>query len=134
RTEADGSTSILPPGGSMVFHGWSNGFSKMDGADLAALFITLQARLVQDDASRGDDRAKSEYLLHVGGDYYPDTSTRVTDLAPAYYFPGIGVSRAKLVTNEWQAFSFATLDVAERNPGGGAMSEDAFRQSPPPLD
>ena len=133
RDDADG-TSILPPGGSMVYHGWSNGFSTMDGADLGALFITLQARLVQDDPARGDDRAQSEYLLHVGGDYYPDTSTRVTDLAPAYYFPGIGVSRAKLVTSEWRAFSFATLDVAAGNPGGGAMSEDAFRQAPPPLD
>jgi hypothetical protein len=133
RDDADG-TSILPPGGGMVYHGWSNGFSTMDGADLGALFITLQARLVQDDPARGDDRAQSEYLLHVGGDYYPDTSTRVTDLAPAYYFPGIGVSRAKLVTNEWRAFSFATLDVAAGNPGGGAMSEDAFRRAPPPLD
>jgi hypothetical protein len=133
REDADG-TAIMPPGGSMVFHGWSNGFSSMDGADLDALFITLQARLVQDDPARGDDRAQSEYLLHVGGDYYPDRSTRVTDLAPAYYFPGIGVSRAKLVTKDWQAFSFTTLDVAARNPGGGAISEDSFRQAPPPLD
>lgn len=133
RTESDGSTSILPPLGNLVFHGWGNGFSEIDGSDVAAVFMTLQARLVVDDANGSDDRGAARYLVHVGGDYYPDTSTRVSDLAPAYYFPGIGVSRAKLVSNDWQAFNFSTIDAGVQDPGGG-LSEAELRANPPPLD
>ena len=132
RDEADGSTSIRPPGGSMVFHGWGGGFSQIEGSDVAAMFMTLQARLVKDNAGGKDDRSSAKYLIHVGGDYYPDSSTRVSDLAPAYYFPGIGVSRAKLVSNEWQAFNFATIDTGVQDPGGG-LSEAELRSNPPPL-
>jgi hypothetical protein len=131
RTESDGSTSILPPGGNLVFHGWGS-FSDIDGSDVAAIFMTLQARLVKDDANRQDDRGAARYLIHVGGDYYPDRSTRVSDLGPAYYFPGIGTSRSKLVSNDWQAFNFATIDVARQDPGG-ALTEADFRANPPPL-
>ncbi len=134
RTEADGSTSILPPGGNMVFHGWSAGFSAINGPDIAAVFLTLQARLVKDNESGVDDRAGAKYLIHVGGDYYPETSTRASDLAPAYYFPGIGVSRAKLVNNQWQAFNFSTIDVGVQDPGGATLSEAELRAAPPPLE
>jgi hypothetical protein len=131
RGESDGSTSIRPPGGSLVFHGWGS-FSDIDGSDVAAIFMTLQARLVKDNANGKDDRSSAKYLIHVGGDYYPDRSTRVSDLGPAYYFPGIGTSRAKLVSSEWQAFNFATIDVAKQDPGG-ALTESEFLASPPPL-
>jgi hypothetical protein len=132
RTESDGSTSIRPPGGSMVFHGWGGGFSDIDGSDVAAMFMTLQARLVKNNPAGNDDRSSAKYLIHVGGDYYPDRSTRVSDLAPAYYFPGIGVSRAKLVSNDWQAFNFATIDAGVQDPGGG-LTEAELRSNPPPL-
>ena len=132
RTEADGSTSIRPPGGAMVFHGWGRGFTDIDGPDVGAIFVTLQARLVKDEPGGSDDRSLAKYLIHVGGDYYPDRSTRVSDLAPAYYFPGIGVSRAKRVSNHWQAFNFATIAVGVQDPGG-SLSEAEFRANPPPL-
>jgi hypothetical protein len=133
RREADGSTSIRPPGGQTVFHGWGSDFSDIDGPDVAAIFVTLRARLVRDDPAGGDDRAAAQYLVHVGGDYYPDRATRVSDLGPAYYFPGIGVSRSKLVTPEWQSFNFATIDVGVQDPGG-SLSEAEFRSAPPPLE
>ena len=56
----------------------------------------------------------------------------MSDLAPAYYFPGIGVSRAKLVSNDWQAFNFATIDAGVQDPGGG-LTEAELRSNPPPL-
>jgi hypothetical protein len=133
RTEEDGSTSIMPPGGNMVFHGWSGGFSAIDGSDVAGVFLTLQARLVKDDEAGVDDRAAAKYLLHVGGDYYPDTSTRASDLAPAYYFPGIGVSRAKMVTNDWQAFNFSTINVGASDTGA-TLTEEELRAAPPPIE
>lgn len=134
RSEADGSTSILPPGGNLVFHGWSSGFSEIEGSDVGAIFLTLQARLVKDDETGTDDRAAARYLVHVGGDYYPDTSTRASDLAPAYYLPGIGLSRAKLVANDWQAFNFSTVDVGVDDPGGATLTEAELRAAPPPLE
>ena len=133
RTESDGSTSVLPPSGNLVYHGWGS-MDDIYGSDLAGLFITLQARLVKDKASGIDDRAKAKYLVHVGGDYYPTRTTRVNDTAPAYYFPGIGVSRAKMVSSDWQAYSFSTIDVGVEDPGGGVMSEAQFRAAPPPLE
>ncbi len=133
RTESDGSTAVLPPSGNLVFHGWG-GFSNITGSDVGGVFITMQARLVQDNPSGADDRSKAKYLVHVGGDYYPDQSTRVSDMAPAYYFPGIGMSRAKLVGNDWQAFNFSTIDVGVEDPGGGVMTEGQFRAAPPPLE
>jgi hypothetical protein len=134
RTESDGSTSVLPPGGNLLFHGWGGGIQAINGSDVGALFVTLQARLIKNNASGTDDRAKAKYLIHVGGDYYPTVSTRVTDLAPAYYFPGIGTSRAKLVKSEWQAFNFSTIDVGVEDPGGGVMTEAQLRAAPPPLE
>lgn len=134
RTESDGSTSILPPSGNLVFHGWSKGFSQIDGSDVGAVFLTLQARLVKDKEAGPDDRNRAKYLIHVGGDYYPSTSTRASDLAPAYYFPGIGLSRAKLVNDNWQAFNFSTIDVGVEDPGGATLTEAQLRANPPPLD
>ncbi len=133
RTETDGSTSVLPPGGNLVYHGWGN-LTNLSGSDVAAIFVTLQARLVLNNTSGNDDRSAAKYLIHVGGDYYPETSTRVSDMAPAYYFPGIGVSRAKLVSSQWQAFNFSTIDVGVEDPGGGTISEAELRSNPPPLE
>ena len=118
----------------LVFHGWSSGFSRIDGPDIGAVFLTLQARLVKDKDSGTDDRDRAKYLIHVGGDYYPETSTRASDLAPAYYFPGIGLSRAKLVNNNWQAFSFSTINVGVEDPGGATLTEAELRANPPPLE
>ncbi|MGE0799930.1 MAG: hypothetical protein AB7G13_23195 [Lautropia sp.] len=134
RREADGTTSVLPPGGNAVFHGWGSLIDLTNPADIAAVYVTMQARLVLNNANGNDDRGAAKYLIHVGGDYYPERSTRVTDMGPSYFFPGIGVSRSKLVTTEWQGFNFATIDSAIQDPGGGVISEAAFRAAPPPLE
>ncbi len=34
-------------------------------------------RLVVDNPARPDDRSRAKFLIHVGADYYPETSTRV---------------------------------------------------------
>jgi hypothetical protein len=133
RNESDGSVSVLPPGGDLVFHGWGS-LTGLSGSDVGAIFLTIQARLVVNDSNGTDDRARAKYLVHVGGDYYPETSTRVTEMGPGYFFPGIGVSRAKLVTKEWQALNFATIDVGVEDPGGGTITEAQLRAAPPPLE
>ncbi|MDO5102836.1 MAG: hypothetical protein Q4D91_08075 [Lautropia sp.] len=132
RYEADGSRSIRPAGGNDVFHGWGS-IQNLDARDVRAIFVTVQARLVVDNPNRPDDRSRARYLVHVGSDYYPETTTRVGQLAPSFYFPGVGVSRAKYVTNQWQSFNFATIDAGIQEPGG-AISTQELRNNPPPLE
>ncbi|MDO4681858.1 MAG: hypothetical protein Q4B17_03605 [Lautropia sp.] len=132
RYDADGSRSIRPAGGNNVFHGWG-AIQNIDARDIRAIFVTVQARLVVDNPNRPDDRARARYLVHVGSDYYPEASTRVGQLAPSFYFPGVGVSRAKYVTNQWQAFNFATIDAGIQEPGG-SISTRELRDNPPPLE
>ena len=134
RAEPDGSTAIRPPGGQTAYHGWCCGPATIEGPDVAAVFVTLQARLVVDRRDRPDDRETSRYLVQVGADYYPDAKTQVAAFAPVAFNPGIGLSRFKRVTSDWQAFNFATIDVGVQDPGGAAISVAELRGAPPPLD
>ena len=132
RYEADGSRSLKPNGRNRVFHGWGSPIN-FDAWDLKALVTTVQARLVVDNPARPDDRSRAKFLIHVGADYYPETSTRVAATAPAYYFPGVGVSRAKYVRNEWRAFNFSTIDAGKPEPGGSISTQELIN-NPPPLE
>lgn len=132
RYNADGTRSLKPHGGNRVFHGWGH-TRAFDAWDLKALVVTTQARLVVDNPARADDRHLAKYLIHVGADYYPEASTRVNETAPAYYFPGVGVSRAKYVRNEWRAFNFSTIDAGKPEPGGSIPTQE-LRDNPPPLE
>ena len=134
RTEASGTKSIRPAGGNSVFHGWCCGKQWIDAPDLEAVFITMQARLIVSDPSQPDDRARAQYLLHVGGDYYPTASTGIDAFAPTEYNPGAGMSRAKLVRNEWQSYSFTTINVGAMEPTGRALTEAQLRAAPPPIE
>lgn len=134
RTESGGTKSIRPAGGNAVFHGWCCGKASIDAPDVDVVYVTMQARLIVSDPSRPDDRASARYLIHVGGDYYPQASTSINDFAPTGYNPGIGMSRAKLVRNEWQSFSFTTIDVGAVERTGRATSEQALRAAPPPME
>jgi hypothetical protein len=131
RREADGGYSVrMVPG--MNFHGWWNdGLVSINGPDIAAVFVTMQHRLVVDDAARGDDRAAAKYLVHVGADYYPSATSGSFGLAAN---PGVGVSRSKYATSNWRAVSMLTFsDVGSQEPGGG-ITRAQFLASPPPLE
>jgi hypothetical protein len=112
------------------WHGWWDaGVKSIQPNDIAAFFVTVQARLVVADSSRGDERSKAQLGLQVGADYYLETDTDYGQIAP-----NIGISRTKKLTNEWQAFSYTTLsDVGKQVPGGG-ITESQLRAAPPPLE
>lgn len=167
KTEGANKVVALGDDENRMFHGWGSevdtrqlpeGFST---DDIKAVFTTVNARLVKKDENGVDDRDKSSYHLQMGADYYPEKGVRTRDELmlmtnekfqemrgpdgkPAgNYFPGVGVARAKKLTNEWQAFNFATiwdeegriaqddhsLPIQER-----AISIDELRKNPPPLD
>jgi hypothetical protein len=134
RIEQDGTVSVKPAGGNAAFHGWCCGAQPIPVDDIAAVFITMQARLSIDNPALPDDRANAQYLVQVGGDYYPTAQTSVEAFAPTGYNPGIGLSRFKKMGPQWQSISFSTIDSVPQDPVGGVISEAEFRSNPPPLD
>ena len=137
RAESDG-VSVMPGNSNGFFHGWWNAGQKSIAAfagDIDAIFVTMQARLIIGPAGY-DDRSSARYLLQVGADYYPEVGMPVTSSGPLgiSWLPGVGVSRAKLITNEWRSFNMASIDAANQDVAGNAMSTAVFRSAPPPLD
>ncbi len=123
----DGSASSLPISG-LNLHGWWGGRAPIDSWDIAAVVVSLQARLTADTSRGEDDRYKANYLIHVGADYYP------ANAPPPEGLPPVGISRSKAVTNDWQTFVMTTFnDVGLQEPGGG-ISEAELRADPPPLN
>ena len=134
RRERDGAVSVRPAGGNYAFHGWCCGPKPIDPPDIAAIHVTTLARLTLDRAGGPDDRDSAKYLMQVGADYYPDAKTKIAAFAPTGYNPGVGLSRFKLLTRDWQAISMTTIDVGVDDPRGGAITEAELRAAPPPLD
>lgn len=131
RTNADGSVEVKPPANTnYAWHGWwDRGRVSIDPTDIAAVYVTMQARLVVDDTSQSDDRGAARLLIQIGADYYPDTGSGWPGANPA-----VATSRAKRITNGWQSYNMMTFtDVGFQDPGGG-ISEAAFRAAPPPLE
>ncbi len=137
RSESDG-VSVMPGNNNGFFHGWWTAGQKSIAAvagDIDAIFVTMQARLIVGPAGY-DDRSSARYLLQVGADYYPEVGMPVTASGPLgiSWLPGVGVSRAKLITNEWRSFNMASIDAGNQDVAGNAMSTAVFRSAPPPLD
>ena len=127
KVSEDGDSSSSLPLHNLNLHGWWGGREPIESWDMAAMVISVEARLIKDSDDGVDDRSKAKYLLQVGADYYP------SDASHDRILEAVGVSRGKLVTNDWQAFTFTTLgDVGKQEPGGGISSSE-LRENPPPL-
>ena len=134
RTE-QGSTSLqLEKASPFTYHGqWD--LDKIEighvASDIQAIYSTVQARLVVDNPNFADDRANAVWLLQNGGDYYPTVDTDPFVSIP----PGMGLSRSKKITSEWQSFNFANLSTARQDYLGPIppLTPDQLRSNPPPL-
>ncbi len=69
--------------------------TNITGSDVSAVFISAIARLVTEDVTKPDQRANATYYLAVGGSMYQNWTQGV----------GVGRSRFKRVTSDFQAFS-----------------------------
>ena len=93
------------------FHFWSGQRANIDPNDIKGVYSVFQARLVQDDLTKPDDRASAHYLAGGGGDYW-----RSQDAGWASDWSnngGINGGRMKFVTNNWGSYSMNTLSAEE---------------------
>ena len=112
RDTASGTKVVkYPSGAAFTPHGeWNitDGSNRIDiasiVADIGGLLHTYEGRLVVYDAAQPDDLDDAIMGLQSGIDAYP---------YDGYQFgganPGVGLSRTKKLTRDWQPFNFATL-------------------------
>ncbi|MFV0400705.1 MAG: hypothetical protein ACK5LX_08820 [Oscillospiraceae bacterium] len=106
------------PGSGMVFHFWPSGgraslYSQSgikSSSDIAGVFVVFQGRLITLDPNRPDDRSSSRFVMNAGADYWLNL-TGNGGLTQGYN-PGVGMGKMKLVRNDWQHFTFCTMDAA----------------------
>lgn len=99
------------------FHFWSSsGRAAIDTNNTIAVFTTCEARLIQDDTSKPDDRSICKNVFQMGGDWWLNLT--VPWLPDWSANSGIACGRAKWVTSDWQSFNMCTLtpDQIRANP------------------
>jgi len=106
-------------GNGFNYHFWPGWRANIDPNDIAGVYSVFQARLVQDDLTKPDDRAAAHYIASGGADYW-----RSQDASWASDFSnngGINGGRFKTIGNEFKSFSMETL------------SAEQMTANPPPL-
>lgn len=118
RDEPGGSMSVKMEDG-YNFYFFSPLRATIVPADIAGVFVTVQARLILHDASKTDDRDAALFLLSAAGDYWLDLSAQSNNFNNN---GDIAIGKFKRVTKNWRAFNMHTL------------SADELRKNPPPME
>jgi hypothetical protein len=98
------------------FHFWPRTRATIDPNDIAGMFGTFQARLVEGDPNQPNDFAAAHVVVDAGGDYYADLNAQ---------WPNNGdwaIARFKKVGAEWRPINVTTLSLEQ------------LQQNPPPLE
>lgn len=122
RYEVDGSMSVKA-GNGYNFHFFTPTRAEINPSDVAAIFTTVQARLIVDNSSLPDDRSQSHYLLNMGGDLWLNTTV---DFDKEENNPDIGMGRFKYLTTGWQSFNMLYME--------GGIDKNILSNNPPPID
>lgn len=99
-------------------HGWFDMLTLPDPADVQAITVSIEARLVGANADSAD------VLMDTGADWYPTQGTVPSVL------PGAGESRLERLSSQWQTISMVTLSDLIRGSGRG-ISIAELRANPP---
>ncbi len=121
RKEPDGSISVKA-GGGFNFHFYAPSRAIIDPGDVAAIFTSVQARLVVDDPSLPDDRERARYLLNVGADLWRNETVEYDKEENS---PAVGMGRFRYVTTGWQSFNMLYME--------GGINTSVLRRYPPPV-
>ncbi|MEK2690825.1 hypothetical protein [Bdellovibrio sp. GT3] len=124
KVESSGGLSFKPKY-PLFAHGYGT-HSTIVPQDIRAVFVSMETRLVLENAAGTDDRSSAKYLVNVGADYWPNAQAVNTTWG---YAPGVGQGRFILATPEWRK---ATMIV----PNGryGSTMQEMVNTYPPPLD
>lgn len=117
RTEPDGSISVIPQTGRTSHFNGPYPRIPIPSNDVAGIVTVCEARLIEDNPARADDRDIAKFLINMGADYYRSATGPGIENNPS-----IGGSRFKFVTAEWRSFAFTTLNYAQ------------LVSDPPPVD
>lgn len=89
------------------FHFWaSKGRVTIDPDHINGVWISVQARLILDNADMVDDRNQANFLLGVGGDYWKNLNIGWDNFKSS---GDIAIGRMKYLTKEWKSFNMHTL-------------------------
>ncbi len=118
RANAEGYSATLRPG--YNFHFWpSEGRMALpDSADIAGVWVSIEARLVKDDPAGVDNRGKVRWMMSAGADYWQDRETPWDQWKTN---GDVGIGRFRWITKDWQAYNMHTL------------TDEQLRANPPPL-
>ncbi|WP_413578143.1 hypothetical protein ACLVWU_06330 [Bdellovibrio sp. HCB290] len=123
RVESSGGLSFKPKY-PLFAHGYGT-HSTIVPQDIRAVFVSMDTRLVLENASGADDRNVAKYLVNVGADYWPNAQAVNTSWS---YAPGVGQGRFILATPDWRK----AVMVVPNGRYGSNMQE--MIDNPPPLD
>lgn len=150
RVESNGSWSITISPTWGVVHGGHDRFyipdTIADHLNLRGIFVKMRVELVKIDPSGVDDRSLAQILFSVSADFYPETTTTVSQFAGTSgpnsgYAPATSLSRWELVPTTPRDFYCATINPPTINPtisayvvGGGVtlMPLATFESNLPP--
>lgn len=127
RVESSGGASVKDIGrgayDKFCWHGWTA--TAAEPASATACATACFGRKILDNPSGPDDRSQAQLVMGVAGDIYMNYNVgRTIDPQWPDNLQERGFSRMKLLTNDWQLFSWYTH---------GTLSESQLRSNPPPF-
>lgn len=108
RTEGDGSFSFKAVSGKVSHFFAPYPRVSINPSDFGGVVIVAEARLILDNGAGIDDRSIASFLLGVGADYYPTTTS-----AGIENNPGVAGGKFKYVQDDWRSVCMTTLSLAD---------------------
>lgn len=112
----DGGVDVQPGylygGAPQTIHGGSGRLQLWDShaPDFDAIHVSVRHRLVLKNRGGVDDRSSAKFIIQAGADYYPTVTTTMQDIAPATYYPGVGLGQFVQVAKEWRYAPFVVVN------------------------
>ncbi len=101
------------------YHFWTpKGRIELDREDIAGVYTACEARLVREDVSKADDRAKARFMLSMGADYWKAVDSQWDQFKTN---GDVMIGRFRFIKSDWGWHHACTL------------SAEALRKNPPPM-
>ncbi len=107
RQETQGWSVLLPSDQPVNFHFWPAASRlSFDLSDIQEMVVSIDARLIINNATLPDDRASARLMLSTGADYWLNQNAAWDNFRTN---GDVGIGRFKFITNQWQSFHMTTL-------------------------